>query len=90
MVERSDLDTLRTKYATWRESTPGRLTDALERDLILERVGPATSVSILDVGCGDGVPALELAERGAQATGVDNSLRMWPSLASEQRTPGMI
>jgi ubiquinone biosynthesis O-methyltransferase len=69
-------ETLPAAYAAWRESMLGRITDELERDLILERTGPAAGRRILDVGCGDGVLALELAERGAQVTGVDTSARM--------------
>ena len=41
-------------YASWRRSPLGRITDDLERDLLLERIGPLPGRRILDVGCGDG------------------------------------
>jgi SAM-dependent methyltransferase len=71
-----DLEGLPAAYAAWRESALGQITDALEQDLILELVGPPTGLRILDVGCGDGILAVELAARGAQATGVDPSPQM--------------
>lgn len=63
-------------YASWRRSRLGRITDDLERDLLLERIGPLCGRRILDVGCGDGRLVRELAGRGAAAIGVDASLRM--------------
>ncbi len=49
----------------------GRITDALEQDLILELVGRVDGKQVLDVGCGDGVLSFELARRGATVTGLD-------------------
>lgn len=73
---RDGLEGLPAAYAAWRGSVLGQVTDALEHDLILELVGPAAGLHILDVGCGDGVLVLDLAARGAQATGVDASAQM--------------
>lgn len=70
------LAALLAAYARWRASPLGRITDALERDLLLERIGPAESLRILDVGCGDGLLAVELSRRGADMTGVDASEAM--------------
>jgi ubiquinone/menaquinone biosynthesis C-methylase UbiE len=70
---RSALESLPAAYADWRSSTLGRVTDALEQDLILDLVGPPAGRRILDVGCGDGVLAVELASRGAIVTGIDAS-----------------
>jgi len=71
-----DADALPAAYSAWRQSTLGRITDALEQDLILELIGPPDGKAILDVGCGDGLLALELARRGANVLGVDTSERL--------------
>lgn len=63
-------------YRKWRASTLGRITDALERELILDQIGPASGWHVLDVGCGDGEFALELWKRGAKVTGIDASPAM--------------
>lgn len=63
-------------YRGWRASRLGRVTDALEQDLILELVGPPEGQRILDVGCGDGTLLAELARRGAIVTGIDTNPRM--------------
>lgn len=62
---------LRESYVKWRASQLGRITDALETELILELLGPVAGLKLLDVGCGDGVFALELARRGANVTGLN-------------------
>lgn len=63
-------------YLRWRKSRLGRITDALEADLLLERIGSPSGLNILDVGCGDGVLAVELAKRGAKVRGIDSSEAM--------------
>lgn len=73
---RDGLEALPAAYVGWRASALGRITDALEQDLILDLVGSPVGLHVLDVGCGDGVLALKLAARGARATGVDVSSRM--------------
>lgn len=73
---RNTVEGLPPAYAAWRESALGRMTDALEQNLVLDLVGPPDGLRILDVGCGDGILAIELAKNGARATGVDSSERM--------------
>lgn len=76
------LEGLPDAYAEWRRSTLGRITDALEERLLLDRIGPARGLCILDVGCGDGVLATRLARSGARVTGIDASADM---IASARR-----
>lgn len=63
-------------YARWRASELGAITERLERQLIRELVGDVSGKRVLDVGCGDGEFAIELAKRGAIVTGIDSSAAM--------------
>ncbi|MEJ2379494.1 MAG: class I SAM-dependent methyltransferase [Pseudolabrys sp.] len=63
-------------YARWRASEIGAATERLESCLILELAGDVSGCNILDIGCGDGTFAIELARRGATVTGTDASAAM--------------
>jgi ubiquinone biosynthesis O-methyltransferase len=63
-------------YSRWRASEIGAITERLEGRLILELVGDVRGRKVLDVGCGDGEFALELARRGAFVTGIDAAAAM--------------
>lgn len=63
-------------YAQWRTAGIGVITEQLERALILELAGGVDARSVLDVGCGDGDLAFDLAQRGARVTGIDASPEM--------------
>lgn len=58
-------------YASWRATSLGAVTEAIEQRLILEMMGEIHGQSILDVGCGDGALACAAAAGGALVTGVD-------------------
>ncbi|MGO9684257.1 MAG: class I SAM-dependent methyltransferase [Beijerinckiaceae bacterium] len=62
---------LTKSYARWRTSHLGQITDTLERQLLFELLGPVAGKTLLDVGCGDGALASELAGRGAIVSGLD-------------------
>ena len=62
---------LRRSYARWRASQIGHITDRLEQELLLELLGPVSGQTLLDVGCGDGILAGEIARRGSVVTGLD-------------------
>ncbi len=93
VADRSDadpaLEVLPDAYADWRRSTLGRITDALEERLLLDSIGPARGLRILDVGCGDGVLATPLAQDGAQVTGLDASADMLASAHRRARAAGV-
>ena len=63
-------------YARWRASEIGAITERLERELILELLVDVRGRRVLDIGCGDGGLAVELAKRGAIVTGIDASAAM--------------
>jgi len=63
-------------YRRWRTSDVGATTERLERQLILNMLGNVDGRRVLDVGCGDGELACELAARGAIVTGIDSSVAM--------------
>lgn len=83
------IDVLPDAYAEWRRSTLGRITDALEERLLLDRIGPARGLRILDVGCGDGVLATRLAQGGARVTGLDASADMIAAARSRAKAAGV-
>jgi len=91
--DRSDaepaLDVLPDDYADWRRSTLGRITDALEERLLLDRIGPVRGLRILDVGCGDGVLATRLAQDGAHVTGLDASADMLVAARKRAKAAGV-
>ena len=58
-------------YERWRASRLGSVIEGLEQTRILDLMGPVEGRRILDLGCGDGLLAWTLADRGARAVGVD-------------------
>lgn len=75
-------------YAAWRESTLGRITERLERAVVLELAGPRRGIDVLDVGAGDGAYALPLAKVGARIAALDASLPPLRVLGRRARDPG--
>lgn len=82
------LTKLPAAYEKWRTSALGRVTDELERELILDFVAPVAGLRILDVGCGDGELAVQLWKRGAKVTGIDASPQMIEAACSRAARHG--
>ncbi|MCB2126196.1 MAG: class I SAM-dependent methyltransferase [Albidovulum sp.] len=83
------LEGLPDAYADWRRSALGRITDALEERLLIDRIGPTRGLRILDVGCGDGVLATRLARSGARVTGIDASADMIAAARRRAKAAGV-
>lgn len=56
---------------------------------MLDQIGPARGLCILDVGCGDGVLTIRLAQGGAHATGLDTSAEMIAAARSRAKAAGV-
>lgn len=63
-------------YDAWYETPLGRLSDRLEKELVFSMAGVKRGEKALDAGCGTGVYSIELAKRGIDVTGVDDSEEM--------------
>jgi len=74
-------------YRQWRASRLGEITDALEHRLISDLLGPLAGERLLDVGCGDGLLASQLARRGALVTGLDADAEMLAAAKRRMAAP---
>jgi ubiquinone/menaquinone biosynthesis C-methylase UbiE len=79
-------------YASWRATTLGGVTEAVEQHLIFDMMGDLAGRRVLDAGCGDGALVLAAASRGADATGIDPNPAMLAAArlrAQEARVPAI-
>lgn len=65
--------------------------ETCERDaqFIFSQLGDNEGMSVLDVGCGDGSHAVELAKLGVRVTGLDNSLALLLAAAQNKESTGL-
>jgi len=70
------------RYDQWFETPIGRVVREAERQLLRDACVPGSGERILDVGCGTGVFTLDFLAAGAEVTGVDLSLPMFPYSAT--------
>src|SRR3990170_1883280 len=64
------------EYDAWYETPLGALSDKLEKELVFSLFEIKLGDAVLDVGCGTGNYTIELAKRGADVIGIDNSEEM--------------
>lgn len=64
------------RYASWRTTRLGGITERLEHDLLLCLAGPLTARRVLDIGCGDGALTGRLVAGGAVVTAIDSDPEM--------------
>jgi len=77
------------RYAAWRATTLGAVTDDIEQRLILDLMGELSGRTVLDAGCGDGAFACALASRGAEVTGVDPDRAMLAAARGRAAAAGL-
>lgn len=83
-IEYNDYDGFARAYAHRNETNP--FNALYERPAILALAGDVRGLRVLDAGCGAGVHAAELVERGAAVTGVDLSAELL-AIARERLGP---
>ncbi len=71
----------------WRDVPAGRRPPAFERRLAFVRRHVSAGDRVLDVGCGEGAFAAELAAAGAEVTGID--VAQEPLRRAAERQPGL-
>jgi ubiquinone biosynthesis O-methyltransferase len=77
MSERDSAPTIGPEaYTTWRATSLGVITEAIEQRWILDLLGELKGARVLDAGCGDGKLACVMASRGAEVTGIDSDPAM--------------
>ncbi len=89
MAEQSTWQTFFDAHAPIYEENVFTKNTVREIDFLLEELKLAPNCSILDVGCGTGRHAIELAKRGFAVTGLDLSSGMLASAASAARSAGV-
>ena len=87
-----------SEFNTWEENADfwvqiirgdhDRYRTSLTNAAVLDAIGPATGLRILDAGCGEGYMARELASQGADVLGVDSSANLIEAAAGLTSTDG--
>lgn len=76
-------------YDAWYTTPMGELVDRLEKEAVFRLLEPRSGLTLLDMGCGTGNYAVELAVRGLSVTGVDVSPAMLERAREKARARGL-
>lgn len=69
-------DPIASQYDKWYSDEVGSIAHSLEREMVLKFIDPHPGEIVLDLGCGTGIYAIDLALMGLQVTGLDISAEM--------------
>jgi len=75
-LKKNNIDWKPEAYDAWYETTLGRLSGRIEKELIFSLAGLKRGETAIDIGCGTGNYSIELAKRGIDVTGLDDSEEM--------------
>jgi len=89
MEERSLFDEKARHYDEWYQTPLGELVDRIEKEAVYSYLEPREGESILEIGCGTGNYALDLAARGVKVTAVDISPAMLERAREKARALGL-
>lgn len=89
LVARHDFRDLAASYDAWYQTPLGAFAHAVERDAVLALADAKPGERVLDVGCGTGIYALELARQGFRVIGVDQSMEMMAIAREKFREAGL-
>ncbi|KJS11390.1 MAG: ubiquinone biosynthesis protein UbiE [Peptococcaceae bacterium BRH_c8a] len=82
-------DDMADSYDSWYETPSGRVVDRIEKEAIYSYLEPRAGMKVLDIGCGTGLYALDLAARGLDVTGVDISRPMLERARTKAKHAGL-
>jgi ubiquinone/menaquinone biosynthesis C-methylase UbiE len=80
---------LAVRYDTWYRTPLGAFAHALEQEAIFGLAEVKPGERAVDVGCGTGIYALELARRGVCVVGIDTSFEMLALAREKFRAAGL-
>ena len=89
LVAHHDWKDLAARYDAWYQTPLGAFAHALEQEAIFGLADVKPGERVVDIGCGTGIYALELARRGLRVIGLDSSLEMIAIAREKCREDGL-
>ncbi|MBI3607164.1 MAG: methyltransferase domain-containing protein [Nitrospirae bacterium] len=89
LVAHHDFTDLAASYDAWYQTPLGAFAHALEQEAIFGLADVTSGERVVDIGCGTGIYALELARRGLRVVGLDVSFEMLAIAREKCRSAGL-